>query len=361
MLTIRDLFTPTALSAALDGGYIRKQVHPTEPLAILNYTEKAAYEGAWDPVTLACRGLIYHAETLEVLARPWRKFFNYGQFGARVVPLDMPVVVTDKADGSLGILHRLPSGGWAIATRGSFTSDQAVHATAVYLDRYAGRFEPEEGATYLFEIIYPSNRIVLDYGDLDDLVLLGAVDIATGTDVDEVDGWPGPHIGRFPYVTVAEALAASPRPNAEGLVLYLPLTGERLKIKQEDYVRLHRIVTGLTARTVWEYLLTGAPLAELVEPLPDEFHDWVHATASGIVEAVEAEQDRLRAVFEQTIASLSDGFSRKDFALLAMATPDKWALFHLLDGRDIRGELLKRAKPDPYLTPSGRTYSEDTA
>jgi putative RNA ligase len=34
--------------------------------------------------------------------------------------------------------------------------------------------------TVLVEIVYPANRIVLDYGGLDDLILLGAVDIATG-------------------------------------------------------------------------------------------------------------------------------------------------------------------------------------
>lgn len=67
----------------------------------------------------------------------------------------------------------------AIATRGSFTSEQAGHATAVLHTCYP-RFEPPEGLTVLFEIVYPGNRIIVDYCDTDDLVLLGAVDTATG-------------------------------------------------------------------------------------------------------------------------------------------------------------------------------------
>ena len=37
---------------------------------------------------------------------------------------------------------------------------------------------------------------------------------------------------RFPYASLAEALAAPPRENAEGLVVYFPGTGHRLKLKQ---------------------------------------------------------------------------------------------------------------------------------
>jgi RNA ligase len=358
---LADLFDPAALAAAITDGYVRRQDHPGAGLAILNYTEKAAYEGAWTRVTLACRGLIYSTVTGEVIARPFRKFFNYGQAGVVAMPLDAPVSVTDKADGSLGILYPLPSGGYAIATRGSFASDQAVHATQVWADRYAHRFTPEPGVTYLFEIVYPANRIVLDYGDLDDLVLLAAVDNATGFDVVSVVDWPGPRITEFPYATLAEALAAPPRPNAEGLVVRFHHTDDRLKLKQDDYVALHRIVTGLTARTVWEHLLTGAPLADLIAPLPDEFHGWVQAVADAIVADVDTGAADIGKAYAELVDGLPAGWSRKDFAAAAVPHPLRWALFLVLDGRDVRPELLKRARPAPFITPSGRTFTEDNA
>jgi len=360
--TLDDIINPTELADAISHGHIREQHHPTEPLAILNYTEACAYHNAWTHATLTCRGLIYRTDTRQVVARPFPKFFNYGQPGAPTLDLHGPAVVTDKADGSLGILYPLPSGGWAIATRGSFTSDQARHATDLWNARYADSFHPSDGVTHLFEIIYPGNRIVVDYADLNDLVLLGSVDIASGATRSATSappGWYGPTVESMPYTSLAEALAAPPRPNREGMVVHCPATDQRIKIKQDDYVALHRIVTGLNARVVWQHLVDGKPLDDLVAPLPDEFHPWCNDIAAQIAQAVEQRVTQIEKAYGELVGALPDGFNRKQFAEAAVPHPDKWAMFLLLDGRDIRGELLKRAKPDPYQTPLGRAVTED--
>jgi RNA ligase len=351
----------SALEAAIAAGYVRRQVHPSEPLAILNYTEKAAYENVWTEVTLACRGLIYRSDTLEIAARPFGKFFNHGQPGAPALDLAEPAVVTDKADGSLGILYPTASG-HAVATRGSFTSDQAVHATQVWQARYAGTFAPQAGVTYLFEIVFPENRIVLDYGALDDLILLATIDMATGRDIlAPVVTWPGPVIEVMPAASLAEALALPPRDNAEGLVVLQPRSGHRLKIKQSDYIELHRIVTNLNARTVWRHLVHGRALADLVAPLPDEFHGWCRSVADQLEAGVAARHAELQQAYHGIVATLPDSFSRKDFAVVAAVHPERWAMFLLLDGRDVRPELGRRAEPAASWTPSGRTHGEDTA
>ena len=359
---LHDLLDGAALDRALSEGYVRRQYHPGEPLAILNYTEKTAYENAWDDVTRACRGLVYRTDTGQVVARPFEKFMNHGQAGAAPLALDAPVQVTDKLDGSLGVLHPLPSGGWAVATRGSFASDQAVHATHVLASRYPG-FEPPAGVTVLVEILYPGNRIVVDYGATDDLHLLGAVEIATGAVLapGDVPGWPGPVTATFAAPTFADALALAPRPNAEGVVVRCLRTGAMVKIKQADYVALHRIVTGLTARAVWQHLVEGTPLDALIEPLPDEFHAWVLEVAGSIAATVDAEEHRLRADYATIRAQLGDGWQRRDFAAAVATHPQRWAMFQLLDDRDITTELLKRARPEADWTPSGVARGEDTA
>lgn len=368
-LTIRDLFHPAALAATVADGYVRRQEHPTEPLAILNYTEKAAYENVWTGITRTCRGLVYHTETLTVVARPLPKFMNHGQPGAAVIGLDAPVHVSDKQDGSLGILYPLPFGGWAVATRGSFASEQAIHATEVFNQRYAPYWQPRPEQTVLFEIVYPSNRIVVDYGDLDDLVLLGAVETATGVVLDSswVSGWPGPVAQVFEAATFADALALPPRPNAEGVVVRCLQTGGMIKLKQADYVALHKIVTGLAARTVWQHLVDGKPLDELITPLPDEFHQWARDVAEGITTIVQKEQWRLADEYTLIRDAMPNGWrhddraGRAEFAKLAARHPDSWAMFALLDGKDIRPKLLANAKPDPYITPSGRIFTEENA
>jgi RNA ligase len=379
-----DVLDQTELNRAILAGHVRAQDHQDWPLRILNYTEACAATGAWNRTTMACRGLIYRRDTMEVVARGWTKFFNHGQAGAPEIGLDESVIVTDKLDGSMGIIFPLPDGTLAVATRGSFASEQAVHATEVLRTKYAG-FRPLREVTTLVEIIYPGNRIVVDYDGLDDLVLIGGVANDSGMLADRVGGtplppatvamltgWPGPMARHMDAFTFGEALALQPRPNAEGVVVQVLHSGRRVKIKQADYVALHKVITGLTARTVWEHMSTGRPLVDLLEQLPDEFHAWVVETAMSIDSAVAREHGRLLAAFHKTIDAMPDEWfdelaipasreGRKQFALAVAEHPDRWALFALLDGRDLTGELLKRAKPDAYVTPYGRVQGEETA
>jgi RNA ligase len=356
MTLLADVLDPVELATAVESGLVRVQRHPTEPWLIYNYTEAVQYSGAWNAVTLACRGLIVNETTGEVLARPYSKFFNHDQVGAPALRPEAKVQVTDKADGSLGIIYA----GDAVATRGSFASDQARHATEILRMRYAG-FVPEVGRTVLVEIIYPANRIVVDYAGMDDLVLLGAVDIATGrsSGPEGVPTWPGPVVETFDYPTLAEALAAPPRIGREGLVVHFLDTDERVKIKYAEYVRLHRLVTGLTARTVWELLVNGGDLDELTEPLPDEFHAWVRAVVAELTGKVEARAAAVEAEFAAIMARLPDGWGRREFAAEAVRSELRGALFQRLDGKDYRPGLWQQARPAGDLTPHGAKVSEE--
>lgn len=358
---LSDVLDMAALEAAIEERFVVRREHPVEPLAILNYTDRCQWEkGAWNAVTKACRGIIYRTDTLEVVARPFRKFFNYGQAEAPSLDLAAPATVTDKLDGSLGILYPVREG-WAVATRGSFTSEQAEHASQVYRNRFEAKgYRPPSGVTLLFEIIYPANRIVLDYGTEDDLVLLGGVEIATGMSFTPHGlAWPGKRAPLFDYASLAEALAAPPRKNAEGLVVHCHDCDERVKLKQEDYVALHRIVTGLNERTVWEHLSNGKPLAELIEPLPDEFHQWVGEVAAGLVAKVEADAAEVERAYSTILSGLPPEPTRKDFALQAVRHPLKSALFSRHDGKDYRAGLWASHKPEAMRGP--RQFSEDTA
>ncbi|GGN02583.1 RNA ligase [Actinoplanes campanulatus] len=344
MTLLHDVLDPVELTEAIGNGLIRTQRHPSLPFVIYNYTEACQYSGAWTPITLACRGLVVDAGG-RIVARPFRKFFNHDQAQAPALDPGARVSVTDKADGSLGVIYHDGSG-YAVATRGSFASDQALHATDLLRTRYAS-FVPPAGLTVLVEIIYPGNRIVVDYRGLDDLVLLGAVDIATGRSFgpEAVPGWPGPVVETFGYATLTEALAAPPRDGQEGLVVHFTDADQRVKIKYADYVRLHRLVTGLTPRSVWELLVTGGDLDAMLEPLPDEFHVWARGVVTELTAEVEARAAAVEAAFDEIVAGLPEGWGRREFAIEAVRSGHRAELFLRLDGKDYRPGLWQRVRP----------------
>ncbi len=378
MLKVDELLDWGLVRDALEQGYVSIQYHPTEPLGILNYSNKCQFEQAWTITTRTCRGLIYNTITKDIVARPFIKFFNHGQPGAPVMALDASVDVYDKIDGSMGCLYRKPSDGtYAVATRGSFTSEQALHATEVWKQQYASSFNGAPGMTFLAEIVYPQNRIVVDHGDLDDLILLDIIDIASGKRVlDQMRPlWPGPVAQKFFYRTLEEALNAPPRPNCEGYVITFVETGEMTKLKQADYLAYHRILTNTTPRVIWQYLAVNACehlipenkpkmwasrlgifedralqilavgpnwLEQMAERVPDEFHDWLKTMVMDISLKVEG----LREDILHQYALIYDIKDQREFVMAAV--PGSEFFHHVLalrNGQDITTELWRKSEP----------------
>ena len=267
------------LEEYIDKGLVVKQNHPTLPLSIYNYSRTTQYDSMWDDITLNCRGLVLDNEG-NVVAKPFPKFFNYEEHKPEDIPNEN-FVVYEKMDGSLGIVFHY-NDEWHVATRGSFTSDQAVKGKAMLDKLNKSALIP--GYTYLAEIIYPENRIVVDYGDTEKLVVLGAYNNETGkeVEVDEMvnEGWEVV----MKYKTWGEGydlLKEEISKDKEGYVIRFS-GGMRMKIKGTEYVRLHRILTNFSTKDIWELLKNGEALEPFLERVPDEFDDWVKRTAMNL-------------------------------------------------------------------------------
>ncbi|MBO0930136.1 RNA ligase [Fibrella aquatilis] len=335
-----------ALRQHIANGYVMVRQHPTAELYILNYTAQAQYEGVWDEHTLACRGLILNGQG-QVVARPFGKFFNLDEHGPEWTPPvttdgPEPFVAYEKLDGSLGILY-WHDGMPHIASRGSFMSEQAQRATHLLHTRYAHvlpRLDPTK--TYLFEIIYPENRIVVDYGDREALVLLGVIDTATGADHADLPDIGFPLVRRFDGYTDLAAIRAVQLDNEEGFVIRFA-SGFRVKVKMAEYVRLHRILTQISSRNIWEYLATNQPFDAILERVPDEFYDWVKATVANFTAQYEAIEADCWFAFQVRE-------SRKETALYFQTQRYPAVLFLMLDNRDYSSTIWKLLRP-PYERP----------
>jgi len=361
---VTELFEAGALEAEVESGAVKRQVHPTRPLAIYNYSDVCQYRRMWNPVNAQCRGLIIDTESGEVIARPFPKFFNYTETAMPKFALNSPPVVFDKLDGSLGICYpddTQPSG-HAVATRGSFASEQAAWATAHLNDRWPD-FAPRAGVTTLWEIVYPENRIVVNYGDRAELVLLAAIEVHTGLDVPlwEVDWWPGSvvdHLGQMPHVDDAYRHGTSNEyESLEGVVAvwYRPdQESFRLKIKHPEYVRLHRIVSSLSNRAVWETLSRGESMEQVIleSGLPDECFEWVRKWEDTLRAQYAEQRSTALADFDRIMESFDEndpptgGKARRRFAEQAKLTKYPHLVFKLLDGKDITEMVWKGCYPE---------------
>ena len=254
------------LNKYYEDGLLYKQVHPTLPLTIWNYTEKVQYENLWDAVTLMCRGLVTD-DTGDIVATPFQKFFNIEE--GKFEPTEN-FEVFEKMDGSLGIVFWY-RGQWVVATRGSFTSDQAIKAREI-LRKYNTNIMFRH-LTFCFEIIYPENRIVLDYGNDEKLVLLGTFD-KNGKEID-VEIWREygfDVVKKYDGIKDYKQLKEMVKNDQEGFVVKFS-NGDRVKVKGIEYLRLHKIMTNVTTTGIWEYLKNGEDVMEILKDVPDEFYN----------------------------------------------------------------------------------------
>jgi RNA ligase len=253
------------LNKYYEDGLLYKQVHPSLPLTIWNYTEKVQYENLWDEVTLMCRGLVTD-DTGDIVATPFQKFFNIEE--GKFEPTEK-FEVYEKMDGSLGIVFWY-RGQWVVATRGSFTSDQANKAREI-LRKYNTDIMFRH-LTFCFEIIYPENRIVLDYGTDEKLVLLGTFD-KNGKETDSSiwSQWGFDVVKKYDGINDYKQLKEMVKNDQEGFVVKFS-NGDRIKVKGVEYLRLHKIMTNVTTTGIWEYLKNGEDVMELLKDVPDEFY-----------------------------------------------------------------------------------------
>lgn len=321
------------------------------PLMLFSYSPAAQYAGRWNFFERVSRGLIINRETGEIVARPFDKFFNWGE-GGRYTAAGIEVI-TGKLDGSLGILYR-ENGSYRIATRGSFGSEQAEWATEFLNRRLRGR-EIHHGLTLMFEIIYPANRVVVDYGSREDLVLLAARNRFTGRYVRYyydlctmaiLLGFSLPRTYKFQKAIQVMAAAGGLGADAEGWVIEFK-DGQRFKVKGAKYLELHRLVTGLSFNNTLRAIQDGN-LASLLEIIPEEFRGQVDAWVDEIETAVSETERRVRDAFAGRPA-WSAPKNRKDFAAWALADHEDIApyLFAMLDGKDIRPLMLQRFERAP--------------
>ena len=305
-----------------------------------------------EPMLMECRGIKFCPDGL-ILARPFRKFFNYGERGFDL-PAHRPHVITEKLDGSM--IHPI------LLERRLFFHTRKGHTDVA---KKAERFvlsTPERdyqgfcidaiksGWTPIFEYTGPNNRIVLRY-EYEDMTLLALRHTVNGTMVgratmkEMVEPYNVPLVPVFEFDLTKDVAGfvkhARELIGAEGYVVYFD-DGYMVKIKAEDYVLKHRALDDLGSKRKVVALCVQGFMDDVIPILSEP-------DAQELVEFNDALQEEVNKWAEVAQAFANEvilhGISRKDFALrVASAMDTKWlasVCFGIMDGKDARMLVLK--------------------
>lgn len=337
-----------ALKDRIDSGYVVTQRHPSLPLSIYNYSRQAQFDWYWDDITLNARGLVL-SDSGEVVSACLPKFFTLDQlkdmagscdFAYRDLnyALNNKFTAYEKLDGSY-LSATNYNGELLLATRGSFTSDQALEAYKIYDELYKG-YVLNPDYTYIFEVIYPENRVVVDYSGRRDLVLLAVLDKVNGGELDVYDlDAPFTRALRYDHSDLNSLSTLDDGVN-EGFVCRFD-SGLRVKIKFDTYKELHRIMTNVSTYTIYDLLAMGQSLDPLFAVADDVFYGFIQDTADSLRRQYSYIEDDAKAYFLNRPSS-DDRRTQAEY-FLKYSNPS--ILFSMLDGKDYSSHIWKLIKP----------------
>ena len=212
---------------------------PSEPCEIVN----------------EARGLILEKDTWKVIRYGLYRFYNLGERGVAELDKDS-IYATEKIDGSLVMFYYYD--GWHISTRKAFDADDKFGT----LIRQAMQKQKIDFAelnkeyTYVFELVSPENTIVIPYSETK-LYFLMCRDNQTLEEVPDNHDWIRPQV--YSVRSLDEMIAFVSKyewDELEGVVLQ-DKYHQRIKLKNMNWVRAHKLLGSVSVRSVLEMILTG--------------------------------------------------------------------------------------------------------
>lgn len=261
---------------------------------LLKYRPEVVYYDLWNEFYMEARGVVVDIKEMQLVSSPYRKFFNLNEKPetSLLAILDFmknanSIIVKNKEDGSMISCSRYKDE-LVVATPGSLTSKQALWAKDFIENHHPSLKETLPGhLTFIFEAVYPDNRIVVDYGETEALILTNIRNKETGRLLDEQEiehfaslfQLPTPKKesqGLLELMEAAKDRKRYPANDKEGWVFIVRTPDEErlFKLKCDDYCEVHRIIFYATSpKIVFQKIKSGtfddfyAKIPEALQPL----------------------------------------------------------------------------------------------
>ena len=132
------------------------------------------------------------------------------------------------------------------------------------------------GSTYLAEATYPENRIVIRYDEAALVLLAAYAEDGREYAYDAIQdtaariGWRAAERQAFGSISELIQHARDLPGTQEGFVLRFS-DGLRLKVKGNEYKRIHALIARVTPLAMWEAMAAGDRMESIKMDLPEEF------------------------------------------------------------------------------------------
>jgi RNA ligase len=355
-----------------DLGWLDKHESADGKLVGFKYSRQTVYDGAWDEITLQCRGIVFDKSTGDIIAHPFNKFFNYeeiydvttndgymrltklGETLTRLGHEFEPRITKnframDKLDGSLGILFYYEDK-WIIKTAGSFDSDQAKWAQNWFdtkIDDDRKELHLDKDWTYCFEIISNEDPHVCHY-DYEGLVLLGFFDEnqteGEMADIAELAYKLDIRYSQMIYFDSMEKMIEQAKKldvDHEGFVVTFS-SGFKMKIKGVEYLEKFKMLYSISKKSIRENFDTEHLVLdpEYRKQIPEEL--WEIREYADRLEKT-CEDIKLRALAAYSQITGMEGRERYEMAVEILGKRYACLAINLVTGRKINDLVFRFA------------------
>ena len=320
MLNVQEYLRKYGLDKLQEEFAIKVVEHEADPLLIMNYNMIDSPK--FHPIADECRGLVLEKDTWRIVARGFKRFYNYGEGEDLQAPFnwDTPITTTEKLDGSLILIYNY-NDTWRSNTRGSFGGGILPHGEATFGELVVEAMgmpidEFMEGNstdfTFTCELTSPWNKVVRRYTE----TKLRLLSVSLGTH--EFTDIEGSHkfeivesydLNSYKEISNFIDEQALKDPTFEGFVVR-DMDGNRKKIKSATYVTLHHLMGGEVMTPKRAINLIDSGEVEEVSTYYPEFDEFVENIQNKLKDAL----NYLRTQW----SSINHEKDRKEFAKLVM-------------------------------------------
>lgn len=317
-------------------------------LTIANWSK--GFYGVTETYQLLAKGIVFNQNN-ELISMPLVKFYNLFEiedkdYHQQLLTKGLRITAAKKYDGTMIQLFKY-RGKYVFTTRGTFKSEYTHAASTIALRKYKRSLAKlDDDKTYIFELIHPVSKNVVDYGDNEDLILLAVHDRGFNQYYRTIElGFHHPKTTEYQeFQTFQDAVEWSRRNSHdhEGYVITLESKQQivhRVKIKSEWYIEKFRMLYNISHKAVAQiYWPDALDWDDFKEFIPEEIEDNYEFYYNEYVEWLNKLRKQVADLYEEVVPNMN----QKEFAIANKGRDDFSLLMNAYHGKlDLR-DVAKR-------------------